>query len=108
MIRPSPDLVLRNPTTALVNSVCGRGTYVLGGAAACTQYSPAAILDLRIQNMERVPPKASISTRLTIEPGGRTLKLSLDGTYLFRFTQTEGPDSPAAAGCSTPRTIPST
>ncbi len=90
------NLVIRNPTTALINAVCSSGAYLLGGAGACTQYSPTAILDLRIQNMERVSTQGiDFNASYDRAWAAGNLKLSLDGTYLLRFTQTAGPDSPA-------------
>jgi iron complex outermembrane receptor protein len=89
------SLVTRNPTPAQLDSACSQGRYLLGTAAACRQSAPAAILDLRIQNMESVRTQGidfNASYDRAWAPG--TMKLSLDGTYLLHFTQQEEPGAP--------------
>jgi iron complex outermembrane recepter protein len=88
-------LVTRNPSAAQLSSACNQGVFLLGTTADCNQYPATALLDIRIQNMERVRTQG-IDFNSTYERGWApgSLKLSVEGTYLFRFTQMEGPDSP--------------
>jgi iron complex outermembrane receptor protein len=91
------SLVTRNPTAALLDSVCSRGIYPMGTAADCRQSSPDAIIDVRIQNTERVRTDGlDFNTSYDRNWAAGTLKLSLDGTYLFHFSQTEGANAPPA------------
>jgi iron complex outermembrane receptor protein len=89
------SLLIRNPTTAQLSYACSQGTYLLGAALSCIQYLPAAILDFRIHNLERVSTQGLDFNASYDRPwAAGTLKLTLDGTYLLRFSQAEGPDSP--------------
>lgn len=85
-------IVTRNPTPDQLDSACSQGRYLLGTAATCRQSAVAAILDLRLQNAESVRTQGldfNASYDRVWAPG--SLKLRLDGTYLFRFTQQEEP-----------------
>ena len=89
------NLVTRNPSAAQLAQACALGMYVQGTAADCRQFPATAILDVRIQNMESVRTQGiDFKTNYERAWGPGTLKLSLDGTYLLRFTQQEGPDQP--------------
>lgn len=89
--------ITRNPGAATLASVCAGGVYVMGTRAACLQSTAAAILDLRTRNLERVSTQG-VDLDTTYErrwsPG--TLKLRLDGTWLFDFSQQAVPAAPAA------------
>jgi iron complex outermembrane receptor protein len=89
------SFVTRNPSAALVGTVCTRGIYIAVGGPDCAQFGPNAILDLRSQNLESVHT-AGIDLNTVYErrwaPG--TLSLRLDGTYLLDFTQQANPDAP--------------
>lgn len=83
-------LVTRNPTAEQLASACSRARYFSFTATPCTLSGATAIVDLRIQNMERVSTRGldfNTSYARAWAPG--VLKLSLDGTWLFRFTQQE-------------------
>jgi iron complex outermembrane receptor protein len=84
------SLVTRDPTAAQIASACGQARYFSISPVPCTASGATAIVDLRIQNMERVSTRGldfNTSYARTWAPG--VLKLSLDGTRLFRFTQQE-------------------
>jgi iron complex outermembrane recepter protein len=84
------SLVTRNPTAGQLASACSQARYFSIRATPCTSSGAVAIVDLRIQNMERVSTRGldfNTSYARAWAPG--VLKLSLDGTWLFRFTQQE-------------------
>jgi iron complex outermembrane receptor protein len=88
-------LVTRNPSAEQIDSACSQGRNLLGTAAACRQSAVTAILDLRTQNAASVRTQGldfNVSYDRVWAPG--TLKLRLDGTYLFRFTQQEEAGAP--------------
>ncbi len=85
------NLITRNPTAGQIANACGQGRYFSLGALPCTSLGAMAIVDLRTRNMERVSTRGldfSTSYNHAWSPG--VLKLSLDGTWLLRFTQQEG------------------
>jgi len=89
------NLITRNPTASQLARACSQGRYVSGTATACELSGAAAIVDLRIQNMERVSTRGldfNTSYSHAWTPG--VMKLSLDGTWLFRFTQQEQAGAP--------------
>jgi len=97
------NLVTRNPTAAQVDSACSRGIFYLGTTADCRQFSPQAILDIRVQNIESVRTQGmDFNTTYDRNWAAGRLKLSLDGTYLFRFTQAEGANAPPVRLLDTP------
>ena len=84
------SLVTRNPTAAQLASACSQARYFSISAAPCTSSGAAAIVDLRIQNMARVSTRGlDFNTAYARAWAPGVLKLSLDGTWLFRFTQQE-------------------
>jgi iron complex outermembrane receptor protein len=90
-------LVTRNPSASVVSTACSGGAYQRGTLADCLQSSPGAVLDLRAQNLQSVRTRGIdfTSTYARYAAYG-TLKLGVEGTYLFAFTQQEGPNSPPA------------
>lgn len=91
------NLVFRNPDPALRESACSQGQFVAAAGGSCLTYPALAIVDLRSQNLQSVRTQG-IDFNTTYEHtwSAGTLRLGLDGTWLFHFTQQEGPDSPAA------------
>ena len=88
-------LITRNPTAAQLDSACAQGRYLLGSAADCRQSGALAILDLRTQNLGSVRTRGiDFNTTYDRPWGAGTLKLGLDGTYLFNFTETAAPAAP--------------
>jgi outer membrane receptor protein involved in Fe transport len=84
------SLVTRNPTAGQLASACSQARYFSFSAVPCTSSGPVAIVDLRIQNRERVNTRGldfNTSYARAWAPG--VLKLSLDGTWLLRFTEQE-------------------
>jgi len=90
-------IVTRDPTAQQIQSACSQGMFIGGTPEDCTKVGAAAILDARIQNIASLRTRG-IDLRATYERSwsAGTLRAGLDGTYLFEFTETEGPDSPAA------------
>jgi iron complex outermembrane receptor protein len=90
--------VTRDPSAALIQATCSRGTYYAAGSTlACTQYPAGAVIDLRLHNMEDLRT-AGIDFTTSYERSGAfgTLKLGVEGTYLTNFTVQEGPNAPPA------------
>lgn len=86
------NLVIRNPTAGQIASACSLGRYLSFGTAPCTASGVMAIVDLRTRNLERVSTRGlDFNTRYARAWAPGTLKLTLDGTWLLRFTQQEGP-----------------
>src|SRR5262249_8657189 len=82
------SLVTRNPTAAQLASTCNPARYFSISPVPCNASGATAIVDLRIQNMERVSTRGlDFNTSYTHAWVPGVLKLSLDGTWLFRFTQ---------------------
>jgi iron complex outermembrane recepter protein len=90
------SLITRKPTASELGTACSQGRYLSGTSTPCQLSSVGAIVDLRIQNMERVSTHGlDFNTSYTRSWAPGVLKLSLDGTWLFRFTQQEEPGAPA-------------
>ena len=90
------SLISRSPTAGELSTACNQGRYLSGAATPCQLSNVGAIVDLRIQNMERVSTHGlDFNTTYTRSWAPGVLKLSLDGTWLFEFTQQEEPDAPA-------------
>lgn len=84
------SLITRNPTAGQIASACNQAHYFSFSAVPCGASGAVAIVDLRIRNMERLDTRGldfNTSYARAWVPG--VLKLSLDGTWLFRFTQQE-------------------
>jgi len=89
------SLITRNPTASQLAAACTQGRYLTTTGAPCQQSGAQAIVDLRIQNMERVSTHGlDFNTSYTRSWAPGALKLSLDGTWLFRFAQQEEPGAP--------------
>lgn len=94
-------LITRNPDAAQLTAACASGAYtpgpnLHGSTADCLQQPVNAILDARHQNLQSVRTQGidiNSSYERNWSPG--TLRLRLDGTYLFDFTQQDQPGSPA-------------
>ena len=85
-------MITRDPTASQIGSACTQGRFIAVNGGSCQQSPAHVILDLRIQNIERVGTQGvdlNTSYSHTWAPG--VLKLTLDGTWLFRFSQQEGP-----------------
>jgi iron complex outermembrane receptor protein len=90
------SLIARNPTAGELSTACNQGRYLSGTTTPCQLSNVGAIVDLRIQNMERVSTHGlDFNAAYTRSWAPGVLKLSLDGTWLFRFTQQEEPGAPA-------------
>jgi outer membrane receptor protein involved in Fe transport len=90
------SLIIRNPTANQLEAACSQGRYLSHTAAPCQASGALAILDLRIQNMESVSTQGlDFTTNYTRVWAPGALKLSLDGTYLFHFTQQDEPGAPS-------------
>jgi iron complex outermembrane receptor protein len=86
-------LITRDPSAALIASVCNGGTY-RGGSTGCAQSDPTVVLDLRNQNLARVHTSGvDLNTRYERSWAPGTLRVRLDGTYLLNFSQRATPDS---------------
>jgi outer membrane receptor protein involved in Fe transport len=97
------ELITRNPNPALMADLCARGQYYGGTSVDCRQFPATAILDIRSQNWESVRTQGvDLSTIYERSWSPGTLKLRLDGTYLFDFTQQEGRNAPAVKVLNTP------
>jgi iron complex outermembrane recepter protein len=89
------DLITRDPSAAQLRATCLAGFYPTGTLADCLQSAPGAIVDLRTQNLESVRTRGlDFSTTYERRGDYGSLKLGVEGTYLFEFTQQEGPDAP--------------
>lgn len=82
------SLITRNPTASQLETACNQGRFLSGGGGSCRQAGAQAILDLRIQNMQRVSTAGlDFNTGYTRSWAPGVLKLSLDGTWLRHFSQ---------------------
>jgi iron complex outermembrane recepter protein len=89
------SLVTRSPTAGELASACAQGRFFSVTNTPCPLSSVSAILDLRLQNMQRVSTRGlDFNTSYTRAWTPGVLKLSLDGTWLFRFTQQEEAGAP--------------
>lgn len=91
------SFIVRNPGAALLSFTCSQGMFVSSTGGTCLQYPAGAIIDLRIQNLQSVRTQGlDFNTTYQRSWSIGTMKLGLDGTYLFHFTQKEGPNVPPA------------
>ncbi len=89
--------VTRDPTASQIDTVCNQGIFIQLTAADCRQTPASAILDLRYQNIASLRTNG-VDFRAAYRRNSAvgTLQLSLDGTYLFRFSQIAAPGAPTA------------
>jgi len=86
------SLITRNPTSSQLEAACNRGRFLSATGQSCQQAGAQAIVDLRIQNMQRLSTAGlDFNTGYTRSWAPGVLKLSLDGTWLFHFTQQDEP-----------------
>jgi len=86
------SLINRNPTASQIAAACSQGRFLSGSGVPCLQAGAQAIVDLRIQNMQSISTRGlDFNTSYTQAWAPGVLKLSLDGTWLFRFTQQQQP-----------------
>jgi iron complex outermembrane receptor protein len=86
------SLIIRNPTASQIAVACSQGRFLSGSGGPCQQAGAQAIVDLRIQNMQSVQTQGmDFNTSYTRAWAPGVLKVSLDGTWLRRFTQQEQP-----------------
>jgi len=77
-----------NPSAVQLETACSQGRYVSGTNAQCMLSGARAIVDLRVQNLERVSTRGlDFNTGYSHAWASGVLKLSIDGTWLFQFAQ---------------------
>jgi outer membrane receptor protein involved in Fe transport len=90
------SLIIRKPTATQLSAACSQGRYLNGPSADCPLSGATVILDVRPQNMASVRTQGiDFNTSYDRPWEGGNLKLSLDGTYLFQFAQTQASGAPS-------------
>jgi iron complex outermembrane receptor protein len=89
-------MIVRNPTAALVGSICEHSLYYQGTTFTCSNLPVEAIVDLRARNLETLRTNG-IDLNAIYERSGSYGKLEylMNGTYLFHFSEQNGVGSQA-------------